>query len=407
MTAQFFLSLIFFLFLIQASLDLQAQVEIALQNFENSGSTYNYTNTNGSLQTGNSNTTDRPASANFYSSSNTAFRVTNQTATLLFDNMTGLATYHSKKIKLRAAAFSINSPSNGLDNGDKMIISVSLDGGATFSNELIVKGNSNAYWHYTSGTGTATATYDGNNVATEFNPAGGGNRTTDGYSNLILKLPDSCTQVKLKIVLNNDSNNEAWLLDHVQLTGCTPLAVTCPEDSTVCLDSGLIPLAGGHPSGGIYSGPGVSGGMFDPESAGVGIHVITYTYTDINDCKGSCTFQISVNANRVHNVQSDMDYCSLLDAIVDATDGDELEIPNGVYLGSCINLNKNLTLTPLISGIEIPCLEMTGIGKYLILGDDLIITHLTLANGKIRTNGYQLICESIDGGSPSSYIITD
>ena len=399
--------LLFAVIAFQISSILHAQVGIALQNFESSGSNYNYTNTNGNLQTGNSMSSDRPASAVFYVSSSTAFRVTNQTATLNFDNITGLDAYHSKKIKLRCAAFSINSASNGMDNGDKITIAVSLDGGSNFSNELIVKGNSNAYWHYATGTGTATTNYAGNNTATEYNPAGGGNRTTDGYSTMILKLPDSCTQVKLKITVKNDSNNEAWLIDNVELLGCLPLVVTCPEDSTVCINSGLIQLTGGIPTGGMYFGPGVSNGMFDPALAGIGVHAIIYTYTDADECKGNCTFQISVNVTGVHNVQSDMDYCSLTEAILVAADGNELEIPTGVYLGTCIEITKNLTLTPLASDIAIPCLQMSGSGKHLILGDDLIINLLTLTNGKIRTNGHQLICESIVGGSPSSYIITD
>ena len=41
-----------------------------------------------------------------------------------------------------------------------------------------------------------------------------------------------------------------------------------------------IPVFGPNTS----SGPGVTGSTFDPNAAGVGIHVLTYSYTDGNGC---------------------------------------------------------------------------------------------------------------------------
>ena len=54
-------------------------------------------------------------------------------------------------------------------------------------------------------------------------------------------------------------------------------------------------LTGGTPSGGVYSGTGVSGGMFDPAQAGAGTHVLTYTVMDANGCSGSDTSAIVVS----------------------------------------------------------------------------------------------------------------
>ncbi|HQG73007.1 hypothetical protein, partial [Tenuifilum sp.] len=48
-----------------------------------------------------------------------------------------------------------------------------------------------------------------------------------------------------------------------------------------------IALDGGSPTGGVYSGNGVSGSTFDPAAAGAGTHTITYTYTDGNGCVNS------------------------------------------------------------------------------------------------------------------------
>jgi uncharacterized repeat protein (TIGR01451 family) len=42
-----------------------------------------------------------------------------------------------------------------------------------------------------------------------------------------------------------------------------------------------------NPTGGSFSGTGVAGTVFCPSSAGVGIHSICYTYTDVNGCSTS------------------------------------------------------------------------------------------------------------------------
>ncbi len=72
--------------------------------------------------------------------------------------------------------------------------------------------------------------------------------------------------------------------------------VTCPPDQEVNLADGGITLNGGEPAGGVYSGPGVSSGLFVPATAGPGEHVITYTYTDVSGCTANCTFTITVIA---------------------------------------------------------------------------------------------------------------
>ena len=55
-----------------------------------------------------------------------------------------------------------------------------------------------------------------------------------------------------------------------------PTNVACQNESNFALT--------GSPSGGIYAGPGMTGSTFNPNSAGVGTHTITYTYTDGNGC---------------------------------------------------------------------------------------------------------------------------
>ncbi|MCC6463558.1 MAG: Ig-like domain-containing protein, partial [Saprospiraceae bacterium] len=59
----------------------------------------------------------------------------------------------------------------------------------------------------------------------------------------------------------------------------------------VCADAADVALEG-TPAGGLFSGTGVTGNLFDPS---VGTQIITYAYTDVNGCKNSATTTITVN----------------------------------------------------------------------------------------------------------------
>ncbi|HNP98636.1 MAG TPA: T9SS type A sorting domain-containing protein, partial [Bacteroidia bacterium] len=70
----------------------------------------------------------------------------------------------------------------------------------------------------------------------------------------------------------------------VTLAGLTPM---CTTDQP-------IQLTGGSPAGGMYSGQGVNGILFDP-SIGMGIYAITYSYTDANGCSSSASKNMVVD----------------------------------------------------------------------------------------------------------------
>ncbi|WP_299768629.1 BspA family leucine-rich repeat surface protein [uncultured Dokdonia sp.] len=77
--------------------------------------------------------------------------------------------------------------------------------------------------------------------------------------------------------------------------------ITFVSPAPICIDAGVqTGLGGATPSGGVYSGPGVTddgNGMtysFDPQTAGVGIHVITYTFIDGVGCSDSASDTIEV-----------------------------------------------------------------------------------------------------------------
>ena len=59
---------------------------------------------------------------------------------------------------------------------------------------------------------------------------------------------------------------------------------------------GNITLAFGQPTGGTYSGTGVTGGLFNTLSAGNGTHAITYTFVDgATGCAGTVDTTITVS----------------------------------------------------------------------------------------------------------------
>ena len=68
------------------------------------------------------------------------------------------------------------------------------------------------------------------------------------------------------------------------------------NQDTVCVQDQPLTVPAGTPSGGTYSGAGVSGSSFDPSVAGVGTHYVVYTATGTNNCSNSDSTMIVVEA---------------------------------------------------------------------------------------------------------------
>ncbi|MDQ3191219.1 MAG: zinc-dependent metalloprotease [Bacteroidota bacterium] len=107
-----------------------------------------------------------------------------------------------------------------------------------------------------------------------------------------------------------------------------------------CVDDNSYNLTGGTPSGGTYSGNGVSNGVFDPNTAGTGLHTISYTVT--NACS-------TVTASKTLNV----DVCS---GIASYSNLSKIEIiPNPAKENVTIKLN-----TLDIKGVSIEIISIHG-----------------------------------------------
>ena len=88
------------------------------------------------------------------------------------------------------------------------------------------------------------------------------------------------------------------------------LPVVSVSGGPFCVDDAASNLTG-SPAGGTFSGTGVSAaGSFDPVTAGVGSHVITYTFTDTNGCENSATVNVVVNGLPSINIQATTPVCA-------------------------------------------------------------------------------------------------
>ncbi len=84
--------------------------------------------------------------------------------------------------------------------------------------------------------------------------------------------------------------------DNITITVNTLPTVTMDPfaASSVCEQENAITLPDANPTGGTYSGNGVSSNLFDPAVAGIGTHSITYSFTDGNNCTNTAQQNIEV-----------------------------------------------------------------------------------------------------------------
>lgn len=87
--------------------------------------------------------------------------------------------------------------------------------------------------------------------------------------------------------------------DTIQLSVDPLPVVNFPALQNVCTGSAAVNLNMATPAGGIYSGPGVFGGNFNPSATGAGNYTLTYSFTDFNGCSSSDSTQITVFAEPV------------------------------------------------------------------------------------------------------------
>ncbi len=201
-----------------------AQVTYYSEGFNNGLSMFSVTNGTAAYRTGNSGTGDRPASSPYAFEGTHGFSCVNTNITLQSSviNTQGIC---GASLSFDLAAFSLGTTGNGVDAADLVRVDISPDNGANYYRTLDVNGNNNAYWAF-SATGVASTAYDGNANTVTFAPAGGGSRTTDGYSTVQISNLPNVSQLIIRIYLTTSANSEGWVIDDFKIQGNPPSAMS-------------------------------------------------------------------------------------------------------------------------------------------------------------------------------------
>jgi hypothetical protein len=158
------------------------------------------------------------------------------------------------------------------------------------------------------GTGTATVVFNPNPTVTFTpvgnlcdngtavtlvgSPAGGMFSGSTGISGSTFD-PNGLTPGSVTLTYNyTDANNCSGSATSTFTINAAPTA-TLGTFTDVCLQASAFALTGGLPAGGSYSGTGVTGGNFNPATAGVGSQAITYT-VNANGCSDAVSQSINV-----------------------------------------------------------------------------------------------------------------
>jgi hypothetical protein len=302
-------TLIYIIFVFSCFNNIYADI-IAQQDFETSPATpvLTYTEaasagTPGSgtgICTGNSATTDAPASSPLYAGGSRAYRMqgpnsgsTTSSQTITF---TGVSTdaFTNINASFRVASMSIGSNGNGIESSiDECLIEVSTDGIIWHKQAKVVTAGSNIRWAF-SGTGSGSRAYLANNTFTSISCGTGSSVTVTGASAIttinITNLP-SVSDLRIRITLTNNAANESWIIDNVVITGDP----TGPVISASPNITGLNYYLGSGPS--AAQSFSLSGAHLDPKddtiyvyaplnfkistsSAGTYVDTLKFPYTD-------------------------------------------------------------------------------------------------------------------------------
>lgn len=173
------------------------------------------------------------------------------------------------------------------------------------------------------------------------------------------------------------SNNLTITVNPLPSVNAGTYSATCVDDATFTLT--------GTPSGGTYSGRGVSGSSFDPAAAGAGTHVISYEYTDGNGCTNTATTSILVE-NKPNVFLSGKVYCE-----TDAAESARGGFPSGGTYS--VNGTAVTTFDPASLGVGTHVLEYAySNGTCVTVETDTIFVLADPTNPTITVDWGKLTC---------------
>lgn len=176
---------------------------------------------------------------------------------------------------------SVTDTVTGCQASDNILVSVTggpLAVTVNASNLNICQGDSVNLTALASG-GSGVYSYQWNNAsklsnANIFNPIA----TTDSAIQFNVTVSDGINSVSGNVVINVFS----------------PSLVQFNQSASLCISDPSITLSA-TPSGGVFTGPGVTSNTFSPSGAGLGKHTVIYTFTNVNGCVTSDSSIFKVN----------------------------------------------------------------------------------------------------------------
>ncbi len=144
---------------------------------------------------------------------------------------------------------------------------------------------------------------------------------------------DSVAKYRVEITRNGSSCS--FKSKTISVTRISKPKVTLSKFNGVCESIDSVTLSGGSPSGGVYSGTGVSDEFFLTSQVGSGNYTITYAYTDSNKCSNEASQNFQVFALPSLNSSGSLSYCNDLDSVK----LDAVTPKGGIYSGPFISNN--------------------------------------------------------------------
>lgn len=198
------------------------------------------------------------------------------------------ATFSTPSISTNTTYY-VEVSSNGCTSGRTAVLAT-VNTNPTVTNpgtQTVCLGNSTNAINFSGNSANTTYAWTNSNTAIGLGASGTGNissfipTSTGTTSVTVTPTLGSCTGSPVSFSINVNPVPTVTF----DLTAVTPPCVYDPAFS----------LPTGSPTGGTYSGPGVNGTNFNPASAGIGTHTITYSVTQ-NGCTGTSSSSIIVDA---------------------------------------------------------------------------------------------------------------
>lgn len=334
--------------------------------FENSLSLFTETSGTGNFFTGNTAVGENPASSPYAIAGTYSYGKSGGSVTITSSDINTSAS-SGTQLSFRLASFSVNTSGNGADVGDIVTVEISPDGGTTYYSTLRVLGNTNAVWAYTA-SGIASTAYDGDGSPVNFQPVGGGVRTTDGYSTVTITGLPSTSNLRIRITLLNDNANERWVVDDLAVTGTIGSFLTGYNNLAVAGTSQAVTVPG--PGTYYYRVRATTGSVTSANS-----NVVSVIMNDQNTAafRSTGTGDYSNNGSWEFNVSPPSYFAGATQV---PTINNDVTIQNG----------HTITLTGAAAANS---LSLGATGNIILGTNNLVVNNTTggSTTGYIRTNG--------------------